>query len=112
MSKILSLSLLLTATLLAQTPAPQEPYPGQREHHAPPEGWFCSRDAQDRAHFCICSGMQPNNDPLCKKEPTEPVPIDPDDPDAGTFVPVPPEDPQCTVWCHRSHCHCKQFCDT
>lgn len=99
---------VLTGVLAAQEPP--EPYPGQREHHAPPEGWYCSRDAQDKAHWCLCTGMQPNDDPMChKREPEPQAPVEDGDEGGRT---VPPEDPKCTVYCHRSHCHCKQFCDT
>lgn len=101
-------SLLLGVALLAQTPAPDEPYPGQSQHQKPPDGWYCSRDALDKAHFCFCTGMQQNE--KCHKKPAEPV-----EPDEDGYAPdpnVPPEDPTCTVWCHRSHCHCQQFCDT
>lgn len=100
---------VLTSVLAAQEPP--EPYPGQREHRAPPEGWFCSRDAVDRAHWCLCTGMVPNDDPMCRKAPQEPQAPAEDAGDEGGR-PVPPEDSKCTVYCHRSHCHCKQFCDT
>lgn len=98
--------LLLGVLVFAQVPA--EPYPGQRNHEKPPEGWFCERfeTAPDQAHTCWCSGM--NHDPVCKKP--DPVPDDPATDEDESQPQAPPEDPKCLVWCHRDHCTCKVLC--
>lgn len=76
-----------------------EPYPGQRNHAEPPDGWTCSREATDKAHLCFCKGMKDNHDPMCTKPPAD------EEEDAS-------EDPTCTVFCHKDHCACTKFCDT
>lgn len=85
----LTLALLVTAFTLAQTPAP-EPYPGQRQHQKPPDGWFCSHDSQNPAKKCECQKVDTSHD--C------------DDP--STVM----EDRKCLTYCWRSHCHCKVGC--
>ena len=104
MMRYLLPAVMSLAAVLASAQVPAEPYPGQREHRAPPEGWNCSRDAADFAHVCFCTGMV--EDPEC---PTPPI--------GGTgengedMMPQrPPEDPKCTVYCHRGHCTCVVKC--
>lgn len=98
---------LLGASLaLAQGPA--EPYPGQRNHAEPPAGWTCSREAEDPAHLCFCSGMQRNDDPMCHKPDVD----DPNTEEDESQPAQPPEDAHCKTYCWRSYCTCKQFCDT
>ena len=99
--------IVLAAVLFAQAPAP-EPYPGQREHRRPPEGWVCARigEASDAAHTCWCSGM--SHDVVCKKE--QPTPDNPDTEEDESVPQAPPEDPKCLVWCHRDRCTCKVLC--
>lgn len=86
-----------------------EKYPGQGHHAVPPADFFCSRDATDDAHFCLCIGMQDN--PKCPM-PKGDDPNPPDDGSEGDGGPVARRDPHCTVDCHEDHCHCKVFCDT
>lgn len=80
----LLLGVLLAAALMAQQ---SEPYEGQREHRAPPAGWFCEPQnytlTVPPAHACSCERM-------C-------------DETTGQIR----EDQQCTVYCHMDHCHCE-----
>ena len=82
MTKLLVISL----ALLLAVQEPSEPYPGQGSHQKPPEGWFCQHQNTDLsippAHVCVCERA-------C-------------DPETGLTT----EDRSCTVYCHRSHCHC------
>jgi hypothetical protein len=97
---------LLSVVLMAQ--APSEPYPGQREHKEPPEGFFCSRlgEAQDAAHTCWCSGM--SHDPMCKKD--DPQADDPATDQDESQPTAPPDDAKCTTYCYRARCLCKVLC--
>lgn len=112
MLKLITSSVILGAFFgFAAVQQAPEPYPGQSRHEKPPDGWTCSRDAEDRTHLCFCAGMKRNDDPMCKKE--EPREDDPATDDVDESQPQPiPEDPKCLVWCHASACTCKQFCDT
>jgi hypothetical protein len=90
------LFIALLSVLVQQAPTP-EPYPGQRDHAAPPDGWFCSPTAKVKAHECHCKrmGYTTKDDPLCE--------------DPGVQV---TEDQKCTVWCHKDHCLCPMTCDS
>lgn len=72
------------AVMVAQEPA--EPYPGQRNHAQPPDGWNCYRppvDLQgDQSHWCSCER-------ICDQD-----------------TQVVHEDKQCSVYCHMDHCTC------
>jgi hypothetical protein len=108
MPKLLFSVLLAASVTIGFAAAQQEPYPGQGQHAEPPTGWTCSRDAADKAHLCFCRGMVQSDDPMCHA----PVADDPDtEEDESAPQPI-QEDPKCTVWCHKSHCTCKEFCDT
>jgi len=71
---------------LGATQETTEPYPGQREHKVPPDGWYCEHQnvtlSVEPSHVCVCERA-------C-------------DPETGVTT----EDRGCTVWCHRDHCHC------
>jgi hypothetical protein len=75
--------LIVAVLLLAQSP--QEPYPGQKQHAEPPNGWFCEHQNYELsvppAHACSCERTCDEN---------------------GTTH----EDQTCTVFCHADHCHC------
>lgn len=102
------LAAVLTLGLVVQGAQPPEPYPGSRNHEKPPEGWTCSRDAEDKAHLCFCTGMQKNTEPMCHKPEVD----DPDTEEDESLPSQPPEDAKCKTYCYRSSCTCKEFCDT
>jgi len=81
--KIFFLLALLGGLVLAQQP--QEPYPGQREHARPPDGWFCEHQNYELsvppAHVCGCERVKDEN---------------------GVIH----EDKECSTWCYMDHCHC------
>ena len=83
---------------LLAVPAPQEAYPGQSSHAAPPEGWMCqpqhpSGFGVPLDHVCGCARMVLKDpDGQCSRLP-----------DGALRV---TEDPKCTVFCHADHCAC------
>ena len=83
--------LIAVVSVLVQTDP--EPYPGQRGHAMPPEGWFCSATAKDVAHKCSCKRMMQSSkeDPACE-------------------FGEPPEVQECKVWCHKERCLCPVTC--
>jgi hypothetical protein len=90
----LLLLVLAMAASQPQTPKPApEPYPGQSQHQKPPEGFYCSPKAKDKAHECHCKRMA-----VKTKE----------DPDCCETPPV--EDKTCTVWCYADKCLCPIEC--
>lgn len=98
---------IFSLSLFLQEP---EPYPGQRDHARPPADWFCSREATDKAHWCLCSGMQENPKcPMPKPDPETPPVYDGDENEGGEPA-GPPEDKTCKTYCHRDHCNCKVSC--
>ncbi len=83
----------LLSFLVQQEP---EPYPGQRGHAMPPDGWFCSHDSKEPAHKCQCKRMArpAPGDPCCDNVKDEDI----------------IESDQCKVYCHKDHCHCPVQC--
>lgn len=109
MKKLTTASVVLGVALGVAAAQQSEPYPGQREHQKPPDGWFCNHfgEAEDAAHTCWCAGM--SHDPLCKSTPK--AEDDPNtDEDESQQPAIPSEDPKCTVYCHRDACKCKVLC--
>lgn len=92
------IALLLTGQATGQQPP--EAYPGQREHAKPPDGFQCTipQLAKDKAHACSCRRMvkNPEGDKCCETVERSEA----------------PEDPKCTVYCHKDHCTCPIQCDT
>jgi hypothetical protein len=88
-----TLILLALALMLQQD---GEQYPGQRNHAAPPEGWFCQHQYSiggvpqvPEDHICACARTCMDNAD-------------------GTQSTV--EDPKCAVYCHKDHCDCPTPC--
>lgn len=81
--RILCLALLLA---LQVTQEPHEAYPGQSEHRAPPEGWFCEMQNYELSvppeHVCSCEHM-------CDEA-------------TGQII----ESRDCAVFCHPLSCKC------
>ena len=86
--------LILIAVLMAAVAnggQEREAYPGQSSHATPPKGWYCTTDKRAaKDHQCDCHRE-------CGTD------------DAGKKTPA-PEDPKCTVWCHKDHCGCPVKC--
>ncbi len=87
---------VIVGVLILQAPAPEQ-FPGQRDHAQPPKDFFCQLKGTkgvDDAHACTCTRMQ------------ETTKADPD----CCNAPPAPEDPKCSVYCWKDHCHCKVGC--
>lgn len=78
--------LLVTLALALTSFQEPEPYPGQREHAVPPDGWMCEHQNYTLTvpvdHACNCERS-------CDGE-------------TGQVI----EESQCLVYCHASHCSC------
>lgn len=97
MRRFLAVSLLVfgfTSPMAMQSVQEPEAYPGQHSHMRPPEGFFCSPKAKDKAHACHCKRMSTPSadDPVCEFQ-------------------DPKEDPRCTVFCYRDRCLCPVLCE-
>jgi hypothetical protein len=91
----LKLAAILLGVSLGVVLAQEKPeqYPGQKDHAAPPDNWFCSGAPNTPAdHKCACKNM----------------PKDPKDPICAVYENE--DDPQCSSWCHREKCACKASC--
>lgn len=107
--RTLALLALMVGVAFAQ--APDRPFPN---HEQPPDGWFChpalnQKEVETNAHACACRGMtmeDPDPEPHCQKQP---ILDEEGNPTGETFM---PESAKCKVFCHASHCHCKQRCET
>ena len=102
----LRLLFIFGATLVLVTAQPpQEAYPGQATHQAPPAGWMCQPQHPQGFgvpldHVCTCQRMAGlNQNGLCAQDPADRGPVR--------------EDPKCTVFCHMDSCACPVHqCDT